>query len=206
MFSPPFDFSLLSQCPLPVWPDWHDLALTLPPAWARQTARAAAHIPVHRWRVPPAARSMTTRTDRKPWRCPAKAPRTKPPFDLGSSACWTSAPQAAFCPLWGLFPLCLSFVLFVLLWPGSAGLMKGCIVWCLVTHVFYILEYFSTAWKHTNLLLMFLPWIWLAYYFITPLFYICRPLEIHFHSRCASCVYILLEAVVYWTFGGYSHL
>lgn len=198
MFSPRFDFSPLSQCPLPVWPDWLDLALTLPPAWARRTAHAAAHIPVHRWRVPPAARSMTTRTDPKPWRCPAKAPRTKPPFVLGSSACWTSAPQAAFCPLWGFVStLSLSFVLFVLLWPRSAGLMKGCIVWCLVTHVFYILEYFSTAWKHTNLLVMFLPWIWLAYYFITPFFYICRPLEIHFRSRCASCVYILLEAVVY---------
>ncbi len=117
MFSPPFDFCLLSQCPLPVWPDWLDLALTLPPAWARQTARAAAHIPVHRWRAPPAARSLTTRTDRKPWRCSAKAPRTKPPFVLGSSACWTSAPRAAFCPLWGFVSLYLSlfFVLFVLM-------------------------------------------------------------------------------------------
>lgn len=86
--------------------------------------------------------------------------------------------------------LCFSFCLFS--WPGSAGLMKGCSVWCLVTHVCYILEYFSTAWKHTNLLLMFLPWIWLAYYYITPFFYMCHPLEINFHSWCASCVYILL--------------
>lgn len=37
-----------------------------------------------------------------------------------------------------------------------------------------ILEYFFTAWTHTNFfLLMFLPWSWLAYYFITPFFYIC---------------------------------
>lgn len=109
--------SSLSQCPLPVWPDWHDLALTPPPAWAQRTARAAAHTPVHRWRAPLVARSSTTRPDRKPWRCPAKAPRTKPPFHLGSSACRPFCPIRVFSP----HSCLLSFVLCLLvpLWPES---------------------------------------------------------------------------------------
>lgn len=64
-----------------------------------------------------------------------------------------SVPFGVFSPHSGF----LSF--FVYLFPcgqrtsiqkTKAGLMKGCIVWCLVIHVFNILEYFSTAWTHTN--------------------------------------------------------
>lgn len=107
---------------------------------------------------------------------------------------WPSAPQMAFCPFCGCFHPFFHFVLLVLVARERWSIMKGCTVWCLALHVFNIFEYFSTAWKHTNCLPMFLPSSWLAYSFISlssvgdsfPLS-ICF-LCIYFAGGCCTCI------------------